>query len=492
MNLLVVGVSYRTGPVRLLERVAVAPREVPGLLEALLARPYVGEAALLSTCNRVEVYAGASTFHGGLAEVGAVLAERAGVELSELAEHLYVRYDEDAVRHAFRVAAGLDSMVVGESQILGQMRQAYTVAVEQGGPGALLHELMQQALRVGKRVHAETSIDRAGQSVVSAALSLGEQQLGPVVGRSALVVGAGAMGSLALATLRRAEAGELVVANRGTARAARLADKYEARSVHLDALAAELARVDIVVSATASTGYLLSRDTLAAAVAARNGRPLLVLDLAVPRDVEPAAAEVPGVVLVDIEQLGVALGDAWVVPDSTGLSAVVGDVDAAERIVADEVEAFLGWLRSTEVAPTVAALRGRAEDVVAGELRRLTQRRPELTEAQRGEIARTLHRVVQQLLHSPTVRVRQLASEPGGDRYAKALRELFDLDVTEASAAAVLAADEAVSARQAAGRATFAELAALAADPATVADQVVLTQRSARTTEPAEPGEAGA
>ena len=433
MNLLVVGVSHRTAPVEVLERLAVSGHERRVLLHRLLSRPYLGEVVVLSTCNRVEVYAAVSAFHGALSEIGAELAERAGCPVTELADHLYVHYDDEAVRHTFRVAAGLDSMVVGEAQILGQLREAYSVARDAETPGKLLHELLQQGLRVGKRVHSETGIDRAGQNVVTAALTLGVEQLGGtggdwLAGRRALVVGAGAMGALSAATLSRHGVADLAVANRGADRAARLAANHGGRPVPLSVLADELAAADVVVSATASTGQVLTAELVSAALDRRDS-PLLVLDLAVPRDVAPGVAELPGVTVVDIEALGLSL-------DSGGGTeaapfAAAGSVSAAERIVAEELDAFLGFLRSADVAPTVAALRGRAEDVVSVELRRLAQRRPDLTDAQRAEIARTVHRVVQRLLHQPTVRVRQLAAEPGGDRYAAVLRELFDLDVTD-------------------------------------------------------------
>lgn len=432
MKPLVVGVSHRTAPVALLERLAVPAAEAPRMLGELLARSYVGEAVLLSTCNRVEVYAAVSAFHGGLTDVAAVLAARAGCAPSELAPHLYVHYEADAVRHAYRVAAGLDSMVVGESQILGQLREAYAVAAEHDTVGRLLHELMQQALRVGKRAHAETGIDRAGQSVVKAALEVAAlrrggsprrvdaaDELPSLEGLGALVVGAGAMGALALATLRRAGAAPLAVANRGAARAERLAEAYAARVVAFGDLGAALADVDIVVCATAAPETVLTGPVVRAALDRRDGRPLVILDLAVPRDVDPAVAGLPGVVLVDIERLG-----------AENLNHVAAaDVDAAEQIVAGEVEAFLDWLRGTEVAPTVAALRARADEVVAAELQRLAQRRPDLTDEQRAEVARTVHRVVQRLLHSPTVRVRELAARPDGRAAAALLRELFDLQV---------------------------------------------------------------
>ncbi|HWH00569.1 MAG TPA: glutamyl-tRNA reductase [Pilimelia sp.] len=430
MNLLVVGASYRTAPVALLERLAVPPADLPRTLARLLAQAYVGEAVVLSTCNRVEVYAAVSAFHGGLSDVCAVLGEQAGAPAAELADHLYVHYDTAAVTHAFRVAAGLDSMVVGEAQILGQLRDAYHGATEVDAAGRLLHELMQQALRVGKRAHTETDIDRAGQTVVSSALEAAADALdGPLAGRPALVVGAGAMGALAVATLTRAGAGPIGVANRGSGRAARLAEAYRAELVPLDRLGAAIAQVDLVVTATAAVEPVLDVGTVEAAVAARAaaGRPgpLVLLDLAVPRDVAPAVARLPGVLLMDIEALAALPRQA----------PAAADTAAVERIVTTEVEAFLGWLRGADIAPTVAALRARADDVVAAELRRLAQRRPDLTDDQRADVAHTVHRVVQRLLHSPTVRVRQLAAEPGGDQYAALLRELFDLDVPRSAQA---------------------------------------------------------
>ncbi|MFG2037612.1 glutamyl-tRNA reductase [Dactylosporangium sp. NPDC048998] len=412
-NLLVVGLSHRTAGVPLLERLALNPGELPDVLAELVGLQYVDEAVVLSTCNRVEIYAAVTAFHGGLADIGGVLAERAGLAVGELAPQLYVHYEVDAVRHAFRVAAGLDSMVVGEAQILGQLRDAYGAAGEQGTAGRLLHELMQQALRVGKRVHAETEIDRAGQSVVSAALAYGQGATAPVEGRPALVIGAGAMGALSLATLRRAGAAPLYVTNRSHARAERLAELHGAEAVPFAELPSLLERVDVVVSATASPEPVLDAPLVAGA-----NRDLLVLDLALPRDVAPAVRELSGVTLVDIELLSESL--------STSADA---EERAGEEIVAVEVEAFLTWLRGADVAPTVAALRARADEVVEAELRRLAQRCPELGDEARAEVSHSIHRIVQRLLHQPTVRVRQLAAAPGGEAYAQALRELFDLQI---------------------------------------------------------------
>jgi glutamyl-tRNA reductase len=426
VNLLVVGASHHTAELSLLERLALPAGEVPQVLERLLRRDHVTEAVALSTCNRVEFYVGVSGFHGGVADVSAALAERAGVEPGALAPHLYVRWDGEAVNHVLRVAAGLDSMVVGESQILGQLRSAYTTAADADATGRLLHDLMQHALRVGKRVQAETGIGATGRSVVTAALDLAAAGSG-LAGRRGLVIGAGAMGALALTGLVRAGAGPLLVASRRPEKAARLAEAHGARPVDLATLDTVLPEVDILVTATTSTGPILRADAIAAAVTRRPGTdPLVICDLAVPRDVEPAAADLAGVLLIDTDRLAAG------VP-----AAAVDAVRAAEELVAAEAETIGRVLRDARVAPTVAALRTRADELVAAELFRLAQRRPDLTDEQRAEVAHTVHRLVQQLLHQPTVRVRQLAAQPEGEAYASLLAELFDLTIDGTAATPV-------------------------------------------------------
>ncbi|MBA3490194.1 MAG: glutamyl-tRNA reductase [Longispora sp.] len=424
MNPLIVGLSYRTAPVSLLERLAISTEEVPGLLRGILVQPSVGEALVLSTCNRVEVYAGVSAFHAALTELSTVLAEYAQVPLNEFVEHLYVRYDDEAVRHTFRLAAGLDSMVVGEAQILGQLRDSYRIATDAESAGRVLHELMQSALRVGKRVHAETGIDRAGQSVVSAALALGAEKSGlEPADAHVLVVGAGAMGALACATLQRAGVRRLTVANRNRDRADRLVNAYGGTAIDFDGLPSALAAADIILCATTSPDYVLTAlpDGIADGQAPR---PKIILDLAVPRDVDPALGNAPGVILIDIERLGSVLAEEH--PDVPTLHA---DVVAASTIVDEEATAYASWLQGAEIAPTVAALRARADGVVEAELRRLAQRCPALDDDLRAEAAHAMHRIVRQLLHQPTVRVRQLATEPGGAQYTAMVRDLFDLDV---------------------------------------------------------------
>ncbi|MFG1926733.1 glutamyl-tRNA reductase [Cryptosporangium sp. NPDC048952] len=429
MSVVVVGLNHRTAPVRLLERASVPSPQLGGVLAELISGTNVAEAVVLSTCNRVEVYAAVNTFHGALHEIGQVLATRTGVHIAELADHLYVHYSDAAVRHVFSVVSGLDSLVVGEPQILGQLRDAYNAADGHGAPGRVLHEVMQQALRVGKRVHTDTDIDHAGQSVVTAALRLGAEKVGPLVGRRALVVGAGSLGALAAATLQREGVGHITVLNRTADTAHRVAAGVGGTGGDLSGIRDALAEADVIVTATGSTEPVLTYQDVSAAMAARgpSAPDLVILDLAVPRDTERAVDTLPGVVVLDIEALTVALADA---PASAA-------VDTAKSIIESEVQAFAAWQRAGEVAPTVVALRARADQVVAGELDRLHSRLPNLDEASRREVEKTVRRVVSTLLHTPTVRMKELASAPGGDRYAAAVRELFLLDGHARPAAAV-------------------------------------------------------
>jgi glutamyl-tRNA reductase len=432
MTVLVVGLSHRSAPVHVLERAAVGATEVPKLLEELLRGQHVSEALLLSTCNRIEVVAVVDAFHGGLADVSAVLARHSGMSLTELTEHVFVHYAGSAVQHLFAVAAGLDSMVVGEAQILGQLRTAYATADEAGTVGRALHELAQQALRVGKRVHASTGIDTAGASVVSEALADAAAQLGGLAGRRAVVVGAGAMGALAAAHLRRAGVAEIVVLNRSAERAERLAENTRAQgtpahTAGMDGLAAELATADLMVACTGAVGTVVELDTVAEAVADRAGERLAIVDLGLPRDVDARVAELPGVTVVDLAALQrrLASGDRGAA------------VAAAQELVADEAQAYLAAQRSAEVTPTVTALRRRASEVIDAELLRLDSRLPDLEPKVREEFGRSVRRVVDKLLHTPTVQVKKLAEGPDGDSYAAALRALFELDPQTPNAVAI-------------------------------------------------------
>jgi glutamyl-tRNA reductase len=415
MSVLVVGVSHRTAPVDVLERLALDGDGVHKLLADVAASEFVSEATVLATCNRLEVYADVARFHGSVEEISRLLCERADTSAEDLVRYLYVHYDDGAVSHLLHVAAGLDSMVVGEGQILGQTREALRLGQHHDTVGASLNVLFQQALRVGKRAHAETDIDRAAPSLVTAALDRAVVQIGTVLGKRAVVLGAGTMASLATSTLARLGAADIAVVNRTLANAERLADEYDARWVEFDALAQELANADVVISCTGAAGVVLTSPQVAVRAAA--DRPLAIIDLALPHDVEPSVAELPGVTLIDLRSLAEDLQQ----------SEAAREVAGVREIVAEEISAFVSARRQASVTPTVVALRHMATEVVESELERLLGRLPDLDDATRGEVEHAVRRVADKLLHQPTVRVKELANETGAVSYAAALAELFSL-----------------------------------------------------------------
>jgi glutamyl-tRNA reductase len=424
MSLLAVGVSHQTAPVALLEQFAMDDADRVKTLHELIAGDHVTEALVLATCNRIEVFAEVDKFHGGVAEVSQVLARQAGATVEELAPYVTVHYEDQAVAHLFSVAAGLDSMVVGETQVLGQLRAAYGLARDEHTVGRALHPVAQRALRVGKRVHAETGIDRAGASLVSVALDRAEARNGSLQGRRVLVVGAGSMGALAATTLSRRGA-DVVVSSRTQATAARLAETVGGRAAALADLPAELAASDALVTCTGATGLVIGTDVVTTAMASRPDRPLAVVDLALPRDVDPAVAALPGVHVVDLALLQ---GERAGIPGALLPGSVAADdIAAAHAMIEAETALLRAERQAAEVAPTVSALRSQAAEVVDAELLRLAGRLPDLDARARAEISRTVRRVVDKLLHEPTVRVKELAATPGGTDYAGALRALFGL-----------------------------------------------------------------
>lgn len=424
MSVLLFGVSHRSAPVSVLEQLSTDESDQAKIVEEVLRSSLVTEAMVLSTCNRVEIYAVVEAFHGGLSVIGQVLSEHSGMSLQDLTKYAYVRYAEAAVEHLFSVAGGLDSAVIGEQQVLGQVRRAYSSAEANQSVGRTLHELSQRALAVGKRVHSETGIDAAGASVVSVALDTAEKKVGSLAGRSAVVVGAGSMGALAAKHLARLGVERIHVVNRTLPRAKRLAENIRAYGVTSEAFPFDhlpplLTDADIVVSCTGAVRPVVSlADVYRGLAHVREPKELVICDLGMPRDVDPAVAGLPGVLVVDMERI----------LREPSAKAAATDADAARTIVAAEVANYLAGQRMAEVTPTVTALRQRAADVVEAELLRLDNRLPGLDAGHRDEVANTVRRVVDKLLHAPTVRVKQLASAPGGDSYAEALRELFELD----------------------------------------------------------------
>jgi glutamyl-tRNA reductase len=417
MTHLVIGASHHSASVGVLERLAVNSDGAAKLALAALESPHVAEAIVIATCNRVEIYAEVDRFHGSVEDLTALLVEMSQLDPERVLAAVYVHYDDAAVAHLFTVATGLDSMVVGEAQILGQVKDALNRGQRDDTVGPVLNSLFQQALRVGKRAHAETGIDTAGQSLVSVALDAAEAELGSLADARVCIVGAGSLAAFAVATVRRRGARNVTVASRSRAKAQLLAESVSGTGSSLEHLVDCLRDADLVVSCTGASEAVLSAEDVGAVVRGRSS-PLLLLDLALPHDIEPAAGDLPGVRLIGFPEL------ATLAPQQVKLD----DVAAVQTLVADEVAAF-GLARSAaRVAPTVVALRSLATGVVADELDRLWTRCGDLTAEQRSEVTTTVRRVADKLLHSPTVRIKQLADQAPSASYADALAELFALD----------------------------------------------------------------
>jgi glutamyl-tRNA reductase len=432
VSVLVVGLSHKSAPVSVLERAAVGGDSLSKLLHEVALLPDIAETFVISTCNRVEVYAEVGRFHGGVAGVCELLSRYSGIPVQELTPCLYVHYEDRAVQHLLAVSSGLESMVVGEDQILGQVRSALKLAGDQGTLGRSLRDLGRLALRTGKRARAETGIDRLGLSLVSVGIDLAfpgpgddsKNEGARLSGLHVLVVGAGAMSGLAVATAARAGAARVTVANRTRAKAERLAAGVagDAASAVADfaGLPAAIAAADLVISCTGAASLVITEAVVREVLAGRRaGHQLVLLDLAMPRDVDPAVGYLPGARVIGMDELR-----------GTGGGVGADDVAAVRAIVDEEFAAYGSAVRAARVTPTVVALRTKAATVVDAELTRLAGRLSEEGVSGRAleEMAQTVRRVVDKLLHAPTVRVKELASSPDGEEYAAALRVLFDLD----------------------------------------------------------------
>ena len=434
VSVLVVGMSHRSAPVALLERLSMDETVRHDTTSRLVERPSLSEAMIVSTCNRLEIYSVTNSFHSGVQDVVEVLHEISDVDIDTLRGYLYVRYADAAAEHMMVVASGLDSMVVGEQQIIGQVRTAYQEASEKGTVGQTLHRLAQTALHTGKRVHSETDIDDAGASMVSVAVdeALGHLRTDNLEGRVALVLGAGAMASLAATHLGRLGVEKLVISNRTRSRAERLAEHSREAGVPADVIdfddrASALSYVDLAVSATGADDFTITP----ADIPAERPRDLMLVDLSMPRDIDDAVVESEGVHLVNIERLHQTISGRG--ENATGH-------EEALAIVAEQLQEYSSEQRVRDVVPAVSALRRHAAELIESELDRLRGRTPAIDDPDFEEVSRTVRLVVDKLLHEPTVRVKQLAAESGVVSYESALQELFGLQ-TEAPAVAVDVAD---------------------------------------------------
>ena len=418
MSVIVVGLNHRTVPVELLERMTVREPELAKVLHDLASREHLLEVVVLSTCNRTEIYARCTHFHGAVGDIGEFLAQYSGAETSEFADLLYTYYDDAAIAHLFSVAAGLDSMIVGESEILGQVREAWQGALR-AETAPQLSRLFKHAVESGKRVRTETGISRHPVSIPAAAVTVAAERLGDLAGARVLVIGAGHMGTGLASTLRSRGVESVVIANRSPEKAEALAREIGATAIPLAEVADALVDVDVVLASTASSDVLLERATIEMVMACRAGRPLLILDVALPRDVDPHVHGIADVTLLDLDDL----------KEFAQRSAELRrrEITKVREILAAEIDRYRAERSAREVAPLVAALRDHAEEVRRGELERFRAKLGALDPDARELIDAITQGVVNKLLHEPTVRVKTEAGTPRGDYYADALTALFDL-----------------------------------------------------------------
>jgi glutamyl-tRNA reductase len=425
-ELLGIGASHKTAPLALRERIALTDHAAEPLLHELTTHPAIGEAVALSTCNRTELYLLVTDPVEAESAVLALLARRAGIRPTELLDGIYALRNCDAARHLYRVASGLESMIVGEAEVQGQVKRAYEAALAARTTGPMTNKLFRAALATGKRVRTETAISAGRASVASVAVDAAQDALGDLTARHVLLIGAGETAELTARALHDHGVTTMFIANRRRDRAIALAQQFGGDSGSFDALPAELARADIVISSTSSPHALLGAEELATVVDERRGRPLLLIDLAVPRDIDPACAELPGVTVVDIDGLQAQV--------RRHISVRKAEARRAEGIVEEEIQAFAGWLGTLEVMPTVTALRAHADDIVAQVLAENEGRWDSLSERDRKRVEALARAIAKRLLHEPTARVKGLAASRRHARL-QLLRELFGLDEAAPEAA---------------------------------------------------------
>jgi glutamyl-tRNA reductase len=415
MSIVVIGVNHRTAPLAVLERLAIAPDDVAKSVAALAGRDTIREVAVLSTCGRTEVYIVAERFHGAYADVTEFLATLAGMPLDELNPYLLALHDDAAATHLFEVAAGLDSFVLGESEILGQVRASWQTAVDIGGVRSTLDLLFRHALRTGKRARSETAIGRGTASISHAAVELAADHLGTLAGRRVLVVGAGDMGANVAASLRKAGATDILVANRTVDRGRAVAAEVAGSVVSFADLGNALAAGDVVVTCAAGSEGLITLETLES----RRAGDLLIVDVALPRNVDRAVAALDGVTLLDLDDVS-----AWA---QRGRAARAAEAARVREIIADQLERFLLDATARQAAPLVARLHDRAEQIRNAEVERFSARLGELARDQHDTVEALTKSIVAKLLHQPSVRLRHDAGTPQGERNAAAVGDLFDL-----------------------------------------------------------------
>ena len=420
MSVVVIGVNNRTMPLDLFERLTVPADRLSKALTDLRARRHVTEAVVLSTCNRIEVYVYAEKFHGAYQDVRDFLGEAAGLAPEDFADHVYASYDDEAARHLFSVTSGLDSAVLGESEIQGQVKVAWETARAEGAASTALNAMFRHALEVGKRVRTDTGISRNITSVAHAAVAMADHHLGGLFQRSVLVLGAGDMGRGMAQMLAGAELSSIVFANRSTDRAQELADGFDnGRAIPLNELAGVLDDVDVLLTSTGAQSLMVDQAEMTEVMQRRGGRPLLIVDIAVPRDVDPAVADLDGVTLLDMADLRTFA--------QQGRRERETELGAARRVIGEEIDRFVDAQSARQVAPLVAGFRSNAEAVRQAELDRFAVRLATLNDEQRETVEALTQGILGKLLHEPSVRLGEAAGTPRGERLSDALRDLFDL-----------------------------------------------------------------
>lgn len=419
MSLIVVGLNHRTVPVELLERMAVPSGQVGKVLADLCAREHVAEAVVLSTCNRTEIYAKCTRFHAAVQDISEFLAGHSGSHRDDLSEHLYTYFDDAAITHLFTVAAGVDSMIVGESEILGQVRSAWQTAESEGQVGPSLSRAFRHAIGVGKRVRTETEIGRHAVSVSSAAVALAQERLGSLSGKRVLVLGAGDVGEGMTVALASAGVSEVVVANRTRSRATHLAARIEGRAVALDEVVDELVEADLLLTSTGADQIVVERADVVDVMERRGGRELLIVDVAMPRDVDPGVADVPGVTHLDLDDLKAFAAQSHQLRQR--------EVSKVRNIVTQEMDRYRADRLAREIAPIIASLHDQAEDIRTSELVRLGSRLSGLDAHQMRAVEALTQGIVRKMLHEPTMHLKDFAGTARGEVLADAVSELFDL-----------------------------------------------------------------
>jgi glutamyl-tRNA reductase len=435
-SLLAIGVSHKTAPVALRERLALPEGRAARTLGGLTAHAEIHEAVAISTCNRTEIYLVAGDPVEAENLVLSELSRQASIRPTELLGRLYSLRGADAVRHLFSVAAGLDSMIVGEAEVQGQVKRAYELALVEGATGPISNRLFRDALGAGKRVRTETALGRSRVSVSSVAVDLARDLLGDLETKRVLVIGAGENGELTAKALAERGVSTVFVANRRYDRAIGLAQRFGGEAVRFDDLPAEIVNADIVVSCTSSPHLIVGAEELAVVTDERAGRPLLLIDIAVPRDIDPRVRELPGITLYDMDDLQRTV--------ARNLDVQEAEASRARTIVDEELGRFDRWLSTLDVVPTIAALRERGEEIVGQVLRENEGRWESLSDSDRERLELMARAVVSRLLHEPTTRLKRTSDDESAYVYLQALRELFGLDVTGigASDAQVTSLDE--------------------------------------------------